>query len=324
MDIKIIKSVLFGVAVGDALGVPVEFETREYLAKNPVTAMQEFGTHNQPKGTWSDDSSLTFCLAEVLSNWGMPHLLSIAGSFVNWRGGYVWTPYGKVFDIGITTNSSIYQLGKLVWLKDVEALKALKSTSDENSNGNGSLMRILPLLFYIKGKNIEEQFEVIWDVSALTHPHIRSAYACLFYLKFAEYLINGENCREAYKLTQKDIADFFESTDAKVEERLQFSILLDQDIALLSVNEIKSSGYVIDTLEAAVWCILNSKTYSEAVLKAVNLGDDTDTTAAVAGGLAGLLYGFESIPYEWVNQLARKDDIDVLAEKLAEKMAEKL
>lgn len=197
-EIETIKSVLFGVAIGDALGVPVEFESREYLANNPVADMQEFGTHSQPKGTWSDDSSLTFCLAEVLSNWGIPDLLSIATSFVNWRGGYTWTPYGKVFDIGETTNSSIKKLDKLLWLKDLERLKALRSTTDVNTNGNGSLMRILPLVFYIKGKRIEEQFELIWDVSALTHPHIRSANACLFYLKFAEHLINGKN---AWKLT---------------------------------------------------------------------------------------------------------------------------
>lgn len=120
---------------------------------------------------------------------------------------------------------------------------------------------------------------------------------------------------EAYTLTQKVISEFFESTDANKEERLQFSRLLDQDISVLSENEIKSTGYVIDTLEAAIWCLLNSKTYSETVLKAVNLGDDTDTTA-VAGGLAGLLYGFENIPSDWVNQLARKDDIEGLAERL--------
>jgi ADP-ribosyl-[dinitrogen reductase] hydrolase len=319
MNLNTIKSVLFGVAVGDALGVPVEFQTREYLTNNPVTDMQEFGTHNQLKGTWSDDSSLTFCLAEVLSNWGTPHLLILASSFVNWRGGYLWTPYGKVFDIGNATNSSIKKLGKLVWLKDVDGLKSLRSNTDVNSNGNGSLMRILPLVFYIKGKSIEEQFEIIWDVSALTHPHIRSAYACLFYLRFAENLLNNKSCMEAYILTQKDISIFFESTDTSEEERLQFSRLLDQNFSILPENEIKSTGYVIDTLEAAIWCILNSKTYSETVLKAVNLGEDTDTTAAVAGGLAGLIYGFENIPSEWVSQLARKNDIEKLAERFAKK-----
>ncbi len=319
MNTEKIKSVLFGVAVGDALGVPVEFETREYLNKNPVTDMQGFGTHNQPKGTWSDDSSLTFCLAEVLSNWGIPHLLSLASAFVNWREGNLWTPYGKVFDIGKATNSSIKKLGKLVWLKDVEGLKSLRSNTDVNSNGNGALMRILPLLFYIKGKKIEEQFDIIGDVSALTHPHIRSAYACLFYLRFAEHLLNSKSCIEAYTLTQKDISSFFESTDTSEEERLHFVRLLDQNISILPENEIKSSGYVIDTLEAAIWCLLNSKSYSETVLKAVNLGEDTDTTAAVAGGLAGLLYGFENIPSEWANQLARKNDIEKLAERFAQK-----
>jgi ADP-ribosylglycohydrolase len=170
---NIAKDVLLGVAVGDALGVPVEFESRTYLTENPVTDMQEFGTHFQPKGTWSDDSSLTFCLAESLLN-GY-NLADIAEKFCLWRENAYWTAHNEVFDIGITTDDSLRKVRKILNIRDYTALHQLANNDNPTQNGNGSLMRILPLLLYIKEMEIEKQFEIIWEVSALTHPHIRAA-----------------------------------------------------------------------------------------------------------------------------------------------------
>ena len=149
-----IHSALFGLSVGDALGVPVEFKSRDYLKQFPVTDIMEYGSHHQPKGTWSDDSSLAFCLAESLVE-GFD-LKDIALKFTQWVYSGFWTPHGKVFDIGIQTRSSIYTLQKILNQKDFEALELLKYEADEYTNGNGSLMRILPLLFYVKNKNIKE------------------------------------------------------------------------------------------------------------------------------------------------------------------------
>ncbi|WP_262914437.1 ADP-ribosylglycohydrolase family protein [Winogradskyella sp. MH6] len=192
----------------------------------------------------------------------------------------------------------------------------LKYEADEYTNGNGSLMRILPLLFYVKDKNIKEQFEIIWKVSALTHGHIRSAISCLIYLVFAEKIIYGYNKQEAYVLTQNEIKQFFKSEEMSDYEVNKFSRLIYSDISKLNESEISSSGYVLDTLEASFWCLLTSNTYEKSVLKAVNLGDDTDTTGAVTGGLAGLLYGYEAIPEKWIDVLARKEDITDLCDKL--------
>ena len=150
---------LLGLATGDALGVPVEFLPRKALDANPVTGMRAFGAHRQPAGTWSDDSSLTFCLAEMLCK-GYD-LNELARLFVAWKEDAYWTAHGEVFDIGIATSAAIYQLQQGV-------SPVLAGGDTEESNGNGSLMRILPLLFYIKDKPIEERFRIIEAVSALT------------------------------------------------------------------------------------------------------------------------------------------------------------
>jgi ADP-ribosylglycohydrolase len=305
-DRNFIKDALLGVAVGDALGVPVEFLSRRTIQTNPVTDMRGYGTYNQPAGTWSDDSALTFCLAETLCQ-GYD-LQTLANRFINWRQYAYWTPHGKVFDIGIATSSAIHFLAEGV-------APVMAGGITEGSNGNGSLMRILPLLFYIKDKPIVERFQCVQEVSSLTHRHIRSVMACFLYIEFARQLLTGWNKKEALLITQKEVTSFFEEKCIfPPEEQELFNNVW--DCITWPEHQIKSSGYVLHTLEAATWCLFNTETYKEAVLKAVNLGDDTDTTAAVTGGLAGLLYGWESIPREWIQSLARLNDILDLCERL--------
>lgn len=303
-----IKSVLFGVAAGDALGVPVEFKSREYMNLHPVTGMTGFGTHSQPPGTWSDDSSLTFCLAEALTQGYDPE--TIGRNFVRWHNEAFWTAHGEVFDIGNTTREVIDRLAK-------GTPAAMAGLSDESANGNGSLMRILPLMFRLLPKTLAERFEITRQVSSITHAHIRSIIACFYYLEFARQILEGREKFDIYRDLQKTVSGHLSALLIDPVEVVVFDRLLKYDIFRLPESGIRSSGYVIDTLEAAVWCLLTTGTFSEAVLRAVNLGHDTDTTAAVTGGLAGLLYGFDSIPDSWVKQVARSDDIEELAEKLA-------
>ncbi len=311
------KDMLFGVAIGDALGVPVEFQSRDSLKANPVIGMREFGTYYQPKGTWSDDSSLTFCLAESLLN-GYD-LKEIAHKFVLWKNEMYWTPHGEVFDIGITTSRAISKLDSLLKKEDYDKLHSLKSFVDDQTNGNGSLMRILPLLFLTFGKNIHDQFNLIWDVSALTHYHVRSAIACLIYLRFAENYLKTESKSQAYSQMQKDIKLFFSESNMALNEVVLFNRIIEGNIFECNQEDIQTSGYVLHSLEASLWCIMNYDSYDEAVLVAVNLGGDTDTTAAITGGLAGIIYGIHSIPYEWCDALARKNDILELSERLDQK-----
>ena len=304
-----IKSLLFGVAIGDALGVPVEFISREEIRQKPITDMIGFGTYNLPPGTFSDDSSLTFCLAEALT--AEFDLNCIGRNFVKWYYNDYWTATGTVFDIGIGTSIAIDRIADGVQPE-------LAGGNDESSNGNGSLMRISPLVFYLMDKPIDERFEITKQVSSITHRHIRSVIACFYYLEFARQLIEKKDKFEIYRNLLTLIPDFLTSLSIETKEIVLFDRILKHTIQDISEEEIISGGYVIHTLEASIWCLLKTETYKDAVLKAVNLGADSDTTAAVTGGLAGLLYGFENIPNHWINKLARKNDIQNLAERLVE------
>ncbi|MDR1594150.1 MAG: ADP-ribosylglycohydrolase family protein [Prevotellaceae bacterium] len=305
-----IKSALFGVAVGDALGVPVEFMSREALRQNPVTDMRGYGSYYQPAGTWSDDSSLTFCLADALTH--DFNISRVASNCMKWVIENFWTARGEVFDIGSGTSEAIRRL-----TDGVEPEQA--GGTAETNNGNGSLMRILPLVFYLLDKPIEERFRITKQVSSITHGHIRSVIACFYYLELARIILLQKDKVKAYNDWQKTVADFDLSKLVPETEITKFDRLLKGDISTLTEKEIKSSGYVLYTLEAAVWCFLTTNSYEECVLKAVNLGGDTDTTAAVAGGLAGLCYGYNNIPERWLSQLARREDIEDLAARLAAK-----
>ncbi|WP_374174284.1 O-acetyl-ADP-ribose deacetylase [Flavobacterium tructae] len=303
-----IKSGLFGLAVGDALGVPVEFYSRSDLKENPVSEMIGFGTHYQPAGTWSDDSSLAFCLAESLCN-GYD-LSDIARNFVKWYSTELWTPHGKVFDIGIATRNAIHNIGK-------GHEPELCGGFEEKDNGNGSLMRILPLVFYLKNeKDIEVIYKKVKEVSSITHAHFRSGFACFIYVVYCLELLNANDKTEAYRRMQDVVAGFLRDKKFSPVELQLFDRILKSNIAEYPENEIHSSGYVLHSLEASLWCFLNWNSYEGTVLKAVNLGGDTDTTAAITGGLAGIYYGIENIPQKWILGLARKNDIDDLCERL--------
>ncbi|MFN6569831.1 hypothetical protein A6770_32925 [Nostoc minutum NIES-26] len=298
-----VLSGLMGLCVGDALGVPVEFTSRAERVKSPVTSMLGYGTWDVPAGTWSDDSSLTFCLADSLCE-GFS-LDAIASSFWRWYNDGYWTAHGEVFDIGNTTFLAIVN-----WKQGTPPLKA--GGTGENSNGNGSLMRILPMAYCHKTLAFPELISRVHQVSCITHAHLRSQMACGIYISIAEELLKGANPQAAYIQGLNKIQSLYSAVEY-ILEKPYFSRVFNGEISKLPVEEINSGGYVIDTLETSLWCLLTSSSYSEAVLKAVNLGGDTDTTAAVTGGLAGIYYGVESIPQEWINQIARKQDIVNLA-----------
>lgn len=298
-----LQNILYGVAVGDMLGVPVEFKNRAYLKQNPVTTILGFGTHDVRAGVWSDDSSLTFCLAESI-NEGLD-LQKLANKFVAWKDHNYWTPQGWVFDIGISTRIAIEKLAAGIEPE-------LAGCSGENDNGNGSLMRILPLVLYHKDKPIFERFEITKQVSAITHRHIRSVIGCFYYLEFARQIIEGKDKFEIYENLKTTVTIFLKSSNVDPLEIAIYNRLLNGKIHELDENDIQSSGYVVHTLEASIWCLLTTDNYVDAVLKAVNLGKDTDTTGAVTGGLAGMLYGFETIPKFWITVLPRIESINKL------------
>jgi ADP-ribosylglycohydrolase len=310
VSIEKIKGALFGLAVGDALGVPVEFMTRKELQSKPVITMVGYGVWNQPPGTWSDDSSLSFCLAEALTE--DYDLNKIAMNFVAWLKQGYWGAHNKVFDIGNATNAAI---GRIIKGTSPELAGGVM----EQDNGNGSLMRILPLLFYIRDMSVEDRYKKIKEISSLTHAHFRSVLACFIYMEMALLILKGYSLHESYVNMQTEVKDFCSQKGFNNSEVALFDRVLTGDIRNHEKSAIHSGGYVINTIEASLWCLLNSNKFSDAVLKAVNLGNDSDTTACVTGGLAGLYYGYNAIPQLWIEILARTDDIKDLCERLYKK-----
>ena len=292
-----VKDGIIGFIVGDALGVPVEFYSRNELEEEPVVDMREYGTYGQPKGTWSDDSSMTIAtMTSIINKKGIDYA-DIMDEFIKWMDNAEHTPHKEVFDIGSTTSRGLNRYK--------EGNSPLSSGgSSTHDNGNGSLMRVLPLA-YISGID----YETIENVSALTHAHERSKIACVLYVEIAKSMLSNEGL---------SIDEHIENSNAKVmeyyegcEELEHFKRIFDNDFS----EGILSGGYVIDTIETVIYCLRNTSSYREAVLKAINFGGDTDTNGAICGGLAGIYYGYDSIPIDWIEEIIRFEDILELCEK---------
>lgn len=314
---NIIKSGIYGVCVGDAVGVPAEFKTRDELRANPITHMTNGGVHQQPKGTWSDDSSMTLALACSIGMTKGIHTHDIMDRFLAWYQDGEFSPWEECFDIGHTTVQALlrYQAG---------TTPALCGGNKINCNGNGSLMRILPVTFALY-PNYGPDFtahgkamEYIHKISGLTHRHKLALSACGIYVNIAARLIDGMKPEQAAREGIEKSLEWYRFHDRfdGVDEYWK-RIMDTEDFTTLPEEEILSGGYVRETLEASLWCLLNTRDYPSCILKAVNLGGDTDTTGAVAGGLAGLTYGLEGIPETWLEDLAGKKLIEECCDGLA-------
>jgi ADP-ribosyl-[dinitrogen reductase] hydrolase len=311
MNAKACRGALLGLAVGDALGVPVEFESRARRRLDPVAGMREYGTHHQPAGTWSDDSSLTFCLAESLAHVGAYaiSLPDLSTRFVNWLDAGYWTPHGRAFDVGVATRAAIARLRA-----GISPGKA--GGTDAYDNGNGALMRILPLGFHPLWQRADaaERQRLTHRVCSLTHGHYRSTLGCYLYLEMAWGLMQGLVPAQAHQRLLREVTPGL--LPRLAHEMSRYARVLDEQLALIPEVDIQSSGYVVHTLEGALWCLLRGEFYADTVLTAVNLGDDTDTTGAVVGGLAGLYYGAAQIPADWLSVLVKRPEIEALADCL--------
>lgn len=316
------KAALLGLIVGDALGVPAEFKSREKMKLDPITDMEAYGTHNQPAGTWSDDSSMVVATMEWFGELEgqQPDYTLLMEKFNRWLMNGEYTPYGVVFDRGIATSNAVAN-----YRQGVEPLEC--GGASEWDNGNGSLMRILPAALWWSQdlvREMKDAEEFIYDLSALTHAHLRSKMGCLIYSKLIADMLHapGESKKEIVQKSMDSCQKHF-ACSGDAAEKSSYARLWDVDVfANLEEDEIQSSGYVVHTLEAAIWCFLNTDNYKDCVLMAVNLGEDTDTVAAVAGGLAGVYYGLEDIPQEWIDILPKKDWIMELMEKMFEQKKE--
>ncbi|MDU0369093.1 ADP-ribosylglycohydrolase family protein [Hymenobacter sp. ZK17L-C2] len=309
------KDLFLAVAAADALGVPVEFEDRDERRADPVRGMRGYGTFRQPAGTWSDDFALVACTVESMIAAGPSKLdlQDLGNRFCNWyRYGY-WA-VNQVFDIGIATQMALERIEMGCDPYEAGGVK-------EFDNGNGALMRILPLLLhplYQQADSMQRQ-ELVQELSSVTHRHSRSALACYLYLQFADQLLHGRSKQEAYAyLCEHGTEDLTQDLRREVPH---FTQVLSGQLQQLEEDAIDSSGYVLHTLTAALWCVLNHNSYADTVLAAVNLGFDTDTTAAVAGPLALLAEQQRSgIPVEWRHKLAKRAEIEDLADRFITRM----
>ena len=284
---KEVESGIYGLVVGDALGVPFEFLSREELKRNPCADMTGCGTHGQETGVLSAESSMTLATMEGLTQSPYKQYDAVMQNFAAWLDEGAYSVSG-VFDVGNTCFSAVMN-----YEKGIPPTQC--GGRGKYDNGNGSLMRILPASLYFLAKGADERF--LDDVSSLTHAHPVSRAACKIYTNVVKEILSKKDKREMFPVQN-------------IYGQSEYSRLRDPQFYSLPESEIKSGGYVVESLEAALWCFYGTESYRDCVLKAVNLGDDTDTTAAIVGGLAGLYYGAESIPEKWLEELKGKEMIE--------------
>lgn len=291
---QIIEDGIYGLAVGDALGVPYEFLPRRMMLENPCKTMVGGGTHYQPAGTWSDDTSMTLATMDGLAEGRADRFDAVMSKFEAWLLKSEYT-IDKLFDVGGTTADAIGKYCRGTAPTDCGGMLKF-------DNGNGSLMRILPAVLYSLAKYNKVDYEFIDGMSALTHGHAISKIGCRIYGDIVQAILLGADKQKL-------------SEGVNVFGQEEYARLKSADFRSLPESQIGSTGYVVATLEAAIWCFLNTQSYADCVVKAVNLGSDTDTVAAVSGSIAGLYYGKKSIPAEWLEVLRGKQQIDGLIEK---------
>ena len=283
---------LVGLAVGDALGTTLEFALRDQLPHH--TEMVGGGPFDLEPGEWTDDTSMALCLADsLLANQGFDPI-DVMDRYVRWWRYGENSSNGECFDIGNTTCEAllIYE----------ETRDPMSGPSHPLSSGNGSLMRLAPVPIFYQS-NIAKAIEFSALQSRTTHASSEAVDACKFFATLLVKAIGGAQQDVLFGNIPWNGCDAVNEIAQGTWKRK-------------SRDEIRSTGYVIDSLEAAVWCVHGASSFEEAVVMAVNLGDDADTVGAITGQLAGALWSSDSIPQRWLRELKWRDHIEDLAKKL--------
>jgi ADP-ribosylglycohydrolase len=290
---------LIGLAVGDALGAAVEFSSPGSFA--PVSGYRSGGPHGLKAGEWTDDTSMALALADSISTVGWD-LNDQANRYVQWWKTGKYSVNGRCFDIGITTRNALSN-----FLAHKNALSS--GDSSERASGNGSIMRLAPVPIRYASlypNKVEEMSRLADESSVPTHASEQCRSACRYLGTILAALIQGED-RDA--VLSPDWKPLQHLNDIKplhplIQEIVQDSFRHKQPPA------IKGSGWVVKSLEAALWAFHDADSFEEAVLKGVNLGDDADTTGAICGQLAGAFWGESKIPESLRSGLARMDMLE--------------
>lgn len=302
---------IIGHAVGDAMGFPTEFSKREELLKNPVIEMIDSPDVGQPAGSWSDDTAMEIATIDSFIQKKCFDYKDIMDKWVKWISKSEYTPTGVTFDIGRTCLKAIKK-----YCNGTAPLQC--GSTSINENGNGSLMRILPVALYAYSKKLDDIsiHKLTNEVSSLTHAHEVSRLGCYIYVQFIICLLKGNTKQEAYKHIQYLDYSAYDMHSLKLYTRI-----LDEQIEVQRLDQIKSTGYIVDTLESAIWIFMNAQHYKEAIIASTNIGGDTDTIGAIVGSMAGIYYGFDSIPSNWLDKLQRKDYLIELVDRFEKSVA---
>jgi ADP-ribosyl-[dinitrogen reductase] hydrolase len=292
---------LLGLAIGDAMGVPLEFRKPGTFA--PVREMIGGGPFGLKPGEWTDDTSMALCLAESLISSNEFDLKDQLGRYCNWYHNGHLSSIGKCFDIGNTTRSAIRFFE--------ETGEPCSGLTDPRSAGNGSLMRLAPVPLAF-ARTPPRAIELSGESSKTTH----ALDVCVDACRYLGALIVG--AVQGYSKEQLLSPQF-----SPVEQYWDLYPLTSRIYTIANGSfrekkppEIKGSGYVVDSLEAALWAFARTDTFREGCLAAVNLGDDSDTTGAIYGQLAGAYYGTSAIPEEWRKMLVKRDLIEQISNDL--------
>ena len=292
------RGCLLGLAVGDAVGTTVEFCARGSFP--PVTDMVGGGPFDLEPGQWTDDTSLALCLAESLIETQGFDARDQMERYVRWyREGHL-SSTGRCFDIGGTTSSALHRFERTG--------EPFSGLIDAHCAGNGSLMRLAPISMFFY-PDVEKAVLYANESSRTTHGAVECLDACCLYAFMLVKGLDGES--------KDDILFGVTNTVVMQGQSPKIQAIAAGEYRDKTADQIRGSGYVVESLEAALWCFHTTHTFRDAILKAVNLGDDADTTAAVCGQIAGAHYGESGIPAEWLDKLCMKEMITDFAGRLA-------
>jgi len=295
---------LLGMLVGDALGVPYEFRSaREIPRWSEIEFEPPKGFRRAhsgvPPGTWSDDGAQALCLLASLLECGSLDLADFSKKLLSWYHDGAFTPDQRVFDCGIQTREALQAL-------ENGAPPDCSGPAEEMDNGNGSLMRVLPLALWHRGSD-EDLCQSARRQSLCTHGHLRSQLCCGLYCLWARQLVLGE-VDEAWPQAASKLREFSSKEPAVLQET---EFILKEKHR----SSARGSGYVLNSLWSARLA-MQERGYESVVRAAISLGDDTDTTACIAGGLAGIRDGLAAIPPRWRNALRGHNVYEPLLQSL--------
>lgn len=298
---------MLGLAVGDAIGSPVEFKPPGSFA--PVKDMMGGGPFNLEPGQWSDDTSMALCLAASLIEKNGFDPIDQLERYLRWyREGYMSSVSGKCICIGPTTEKAL--------LKFEKTNEPYCGTTDPKMAGNGSIMRLAPVPLFYANRPMEA-IEKSGESSRTTHGAATTVDACRYFGALIVGALNGAGREELLSGRYSPVAGYWEEKPLVPE----IDEIAEGSFKLKEPPEIQGTGHVVKSLEAALWVFYKSKSFEDGCLLAVNLGNDADTTAAVYGTLAGAFYGAAGIPVRWKSILYKRDLIERLARKLFESAA---